>query len=145
MAYSGQSKIAFDHGFNDALFGRDRNNPYDISVVGKSHKAYEEGYELGLISDQPPRGPRGEDGEDGARGQSGPTGGQGQDGTDGDDGTDMLTGSGAPAGGLGTEGDIYIDADTGEIYEKTGPTTWTLQGPGGGVGQSFTQRYFLGQ
>ena len=47
MAYSGQRQIAFQTGFNDALFGRDRNNPYNQSVVGGSWQAYEEGYETG--------------------------------------------------------------------------------------------------
>jgi hypothetical protein len=129
VAYSGQSKIAFDHGFNDALFGRDRNNPYDQGVVGKSFQAYEEGYELGLISDQPPRGPKGDDGETGA---TGGTGSQGADGTDGTDGNQHFVGNGAPSNGLGNDGDIYTDADNGDIYEKiTG--SWSLQGSPGSM------------
>lgn len=124
MAYSGQRKIAFDTGFNDALFGRDRNNPYDQNVVAGSWQAYEEGYELGLISDQPPRGPQGEQGE------TGPAGPQGQPGLDGADGTNgnfHHVGAGAPSNGLGNDGDIYTDTDNGDIYEKI-MGSWSLQG-----------------
>jgi len=121
MAYSGQSKIAFDQGFNTALFGRDRDNPYDQAVVGKSWQAYEEGYELGLISDVPPRGPQGEDGE------KGDTGSSGSPGADGADGTSVLTGNGAPSAGLGIDGDVYIDGDNGDIYEKVAGS-WNLIG-----------------
>jgi len=129
MAYSGQRRIAFDHGFNEALFGRDRNNPYDITVVAGSHQAYEEGYELGLISDTPPRGPKGDDGE---QGDTGSPGTPGTGGSDGDDGNFHHVGNGAPAGGLGNDGDIYTDADNGDIYEKiTG--SWSLQGSPGSM------------
>lgn len=105
VAYSGQAKIAFDHGFNDALFGRARNNPYDAGSVPKSVTAYNEGFDLGLISDTPPRGPRG---------------------------TSMLTGTGVPSATLGSLADVYIDAANGSIYKKTGGATWTFQGPGAG-------------
>jgi hypothetical protein len=129
LAYSGQRKIAFDTGFNDALFGRDRNNPYDQSVVGGSWQAYEEGYEQGLISDIPPRGPEGEQGEQGTAGAPGIDGDVGADGVDGNH---HYVGNGAPAGGLGNDDDIYTDADNGDIYEKiTG--SWSLQGSPGSV------------
>jgi hypothetical protein len=129
LAYSGQRKIAFDTGFNDALFGRDRDNPYDASVVLGSWTAYEEGYESGLLSDVPPRGPRGEQGEEGAAGSPGIDGGAGSDGADGNT---HYVGNGAPAGGLGSDGDIYTDADNGDIYEKvTG--SWSLQGSPGSL------------
>lgn len=133
MAYSGQRRIAFDHGFNDALFGRDRNNPYDQSVVGGSYAAYEEGYELGLISDTPPRGPRGEQGDPGPTGDSGASG---SNGTNGADGNQHFVGNGAPSAGLGNDGDIYTDADNGDIYEKiTG--SWSLQGSPGSMALSI--------
>lgn len=129
MAYSGQRRIAFEAGFNDALFGRDRDNPYDQSVVGGSWQAYEEGYEEGLLSDTPPRGPRGEQGETGPQG---PQGQPGLSGADGQDGTILHVGSGAPGAGLGVDGDQYIDTDNGDIYTKiTG--TWQLQGNIGAV------------
>lgn len=124
MAYSGQSKLAFDAGFNDALFGRPSDNPYDPAVVGKSYQAYEEGYEAGLISDIPPRGPQGEQGE---KGDTGDSGANGAAGTDGLDGNEILVGSGAPGAMLGSDGDQYIDADNGDIYTKV-MGTWNLQG-----------------
>jgi len=129
LAYSGQRKIAFDTGFNDALFGRDRENPYDQSVVGGSWQAYEEGYESGLLSDVPPRGPQGEQGD---TGPAGPSGINGAAGNDGADGNFHYVGNGAPSAGLGNDGDIYTDADNGDIYEKvTG--SWSLQGSPGSM------------
>ena len=124
MAYSGQSKTAFDTGFNDALFGRDRDNPYNQSVVGKSWQAYEEGYEEGELSDIPPRGPQGEQGE---TGPAGSTGSPGSNGSNGADGTSVHTGTGAPGAGLGNNGDVYIDGDNGDIYEKVAGS-WNLIG-----------------
>lgn len=124
MSYSGQARIAFDQGFNDALFSRAKDNPYDQNVVGKSWQAYEEGYELGLLSDAPPRGPQGVQGE---TGPAGPQGLPGRDGADGQDGTQTYVGAGAPAPGLGVDGDQYIDTDNGDIYTKISGT-WQLQG-----------------
>lgn len=129
MAYSGQRRIAFDTGFNDALFGRDRDNPYNQSVVGGSYQAYEEGYEKGLISDTPPRGPKGDTGE---RGEQGPQGVPGVNGNDGQDGTRTYVGAGAPSSGLGVNGDQYIDTDNGDIYTKVAGA-WSLQGNIGAV------------
>jgi len=137
MSYTGQRKIAFDAGFNDALFGRPSANPYSLDTVPGSVAAYDEGYALGLISDTPPRGPKGDTGDVGQRG------GAGSPGVNGAAGASVLTGNGAPAGGLGLVGDVYIDADTGQIYEKTGVSTWTLQGAGSA--DSRTPRYFLGE
>lgn len=124
MAYSGQRQIAFQTGFNDALFGRDRDNPYNQSVVGGSYAAYEEGYEDGLLSDTPPRGPRGEQGDKGDKGDPGAPGTNGINGTDGNE---ILVGSGAPGALLGQDGDQYIDSDSGDIYTKVAGT-WNLQG-----------------
>src|SRR5690606_4015079 len=48
------------------------------------------------------------------------------------------SGNGAPAGSLGNVGDWYLDEQTGNVYEKTGASTWTLrsniQGPEGPQG-----------
>lgn len=124
MAYSGQARVAFEAGFNAALFGRDNANPYDEEVVGKSWQAYNEGYLVGLISDTPPRGPKGDTGD---TGPAGAAGSPGVNGTDGADGNEILVGLGAPGAGLGSSGDQYIDADNGDIYTKSG-ATWNLQG-----------------
>lgn len=129
MAYSGQAKLAFDTGFNDALFGRDRDNPYNPAIVGKSYTAYEEGYDQGLLSDTPPRGPQGEQGE---TGPAGPPGAPGTNGSDGADGNQILVGNGTPSAMLGNDGDQYIDADNGDIYTKV-MGTWNLQGNVGDV------------
>jgi len=124
MAYSGQSRIAFEAGFNDALFGRGNGNPYNDSVVGKSWTAYEEGYAAGLISDTPPRGPKGDTGD---TGPSGPAGAAGAPGANGADGNSILVGVGAPGAGLGSDGDQYIDTDSSDIYTKVAGV-WNLQG-----------------
>lgn len=136
MAYSGQSRIAFDHGFNDALFGRDRDNPYNISVIGLSHAAYEEGYEIGLISDAPPRGPQGDQGEKGDKGDNGEPG---------EAGNQHRIGNGVPGAGLGSNGDIYTDVSTGSMYSKSGGV-WSLVGTlQTESDQARLMRYFLGE
>lgn len=57
------------------------------------------------------------------------------------------TGAGVPAGAAGSVGDFYLDTTTGDVYQKTGVSTWLLQtnmrgpqgvpgsmtGPGGSV------------
>jgi hypothetical protein len=132
MAYSGQRQIAFQTGFNQALFGRANENPYKKAVVGGSWQAYNDGYADGLISDTPPRGPKGDTGE---QGSSGSSGSPGADGSAGLDGNDHLVGSGAPGSGLGADDDIYTDTDNGDIYQKiTG--SWQLQGSPLGMAQA---------
>lgn len=65
----------------------------------------------------------------GSPGPTGPTGATG---------TSILTGTGAPAGGLGNIGDVYLNTANGDLYKKTGVSTWTLQsnitGPTGATG-----------
>lgn len=61
-------------------------------------------------------------------GPEGDPGAPGAPGTDGDDGAVWRTGSGAPSGALGVVGDFYIDTVTGNYYEKTGASTYTLRG-----------------
>ena len=50
----------------------------------------------------------------------------------------MLNGSGAPAGGLGTEGDFYIDTAADAIYGPKTGGAWggatSLVGPAGATG-----------
>jgi hypothetical protein len=52
----------------------------------------------------------------------------GQGGTGGGGGEAWFTGTGAPAGALGSVGDFYLDSSNGNFYEKTGESTWTLRG-----------------
>jgi hypothetical protein len=73
-------------------------------------------------------GPPGPKGDTGATGDQGPRGPAGR-------GSKWFSGSGAPAGTLGDSqvGDYYINlvasgAGRGDVYEKTGPTTWTQRG-----------------
>lgn len=60
------------------------------------------------------------------------------EGAPGADGATWHRGSGAPAGALGAVGDLYLRTDTGDVYEKTGASTWTqvanLTGPTGAAG-----------
>jgi hypothetical protein len=41
---------------------------------------------------------------------------------------EWISGIGAPGASLGNVGDWYIDSTTGDFYEKTGASTWTLRG-----------------
>jgi hypothetical protein len=54
------------------------------------------------------------------------------------DGSEWLNGSGAPSIALGELGDYYVNNDSGDYYEKTGTTTWTLVGTFTGGGGSVT-------
>ncbi|HET6518359.1 MAG TPA: hypothetical protein VFG47_00870, partial [Geminicoccaceae bacterium] len=72
------------------------------------------------------------------RGPQGQAGADGQDGVDGQDGADGARwhdGTGAPASGLGADGDYYLDDATGDVYAKSGGS-WSpaanIQGPAGG-------------
>ena len=129
MAYSGQERIAFETGYADGIYGRPRENPYNISTVPKSWRAYEEGYDEGEGSTTPPRGPAGPQGEPGEQGSQGVPGINGQDGADG---LNIYQGSGPPVDGVtvpveSKPGDKYIDnASNGALYEKTGVSTWTF-------------------
>jgi len=82
-------------------------------------------------------GPQGPAGSTGATGATGPTGSTGAAGTPGEK---WFSGSGAPAGATGIVGDWYLDTANGDIYEKTGTSTWTsrgnLRGPTGATGST---------
>lgn len=47
---------------------------------------------------------------------------------EGVDGSKWFSATGAPSEDLGSVGDFYLDAATGNFYEKTGTSTWTLRG-----------------
>jgi hypothetical protein len=67
----------------------------------------------------------------GPQGVTGATGAPGQ-------GEGWSSGTGTPAGGTGNVGDWYLQLDTGDVWEKTGASTWTgrgnIKGPTGSVG-----------
>ena len=83
-------------------------------------------------------------GPPGPAGPTGPTGpsGEGTLGPPGDPGetVEWLSGTTVPANGLGAQDDFYIRTSTGDLYEKTGDSTWTLRmnlrGPTGPAGPS---------
>lgn len=39
----------------------------------------------------------------------------------------ILSGAGGPSSGTGSVGDFYLNQSTGQLYEKTGASTWTLR------------------
>jgi Collagen triple helix repeat (20 copies) len=90
-------------------------------------------------------GANGTNGTDGADGDDGAPGAKGEPGAEGDDGADgsaILKGAGAPAAGLGVEGDLYIDTVSRDVYQKAGGA-WSIitnlsGGPAGPKGDPGT-------
>lgn len=74
----------------------------------------------------------------GGVGPEGPAGPQGPAGTNGLDGKTILNGSGAPAAGLGVDGDFYIDTTGNLIYGPKTAGAWgagvSIVGPTGNTG-----------
>jgi hypothetical protein len=70
-------------------------------------------------------GAAGATGETGATGSKGDTGSTGATGATGKTGASIITGKGAPASTVGTDGDTYINSETGEIYTKVSGA-WVL-------------------
>ena len=100
----------------------------------------------GPIGNTGPQGDPGPTGSTGSQGPIGPTGNTGPQGDPGPQGVQGIpgtagevwfSGSGVPAGSLAGSnvGDWYLNTATGDVYEKTGTTTWTLRtnikGPSG--------------
>ena len=83
-------------------------------------------------------GPQGPQGPIGLPGAPGPQGEPGIPGLPGLDGSKWFTGTELPLEDLGAVGDFYLESDTGNYFEKTDATTWTLagnlQGPQGEQG-----------
>jgi hypothetical protein len=82
--------------------------------------------------------PAGPEGPEGPQGIQGP---QGDPGADGADGNTILYGVGAPAAGLGVDGDFYIATNTNFIYGPKAGGAWPAgtsivgpQGPAGPAG-----------
>lgn len=78
-----------------------------------------------------PAGPAGPVGPPGAAGTPGATGPAGADGTI------WLTGSGVPAGGLGAIGNYYLNSINGDVYVKTGASTWAERTGWRGLGDQY--------
>lgn len=68
----------------------------------------------------------------------GPTGATGADGTDGKNGNTVLSGTGVPAAGVGTNGDYYLDKNNYLLYGPKANNAWgapvNLRGPAGPQG-----------
>lgn len=83
-------------------------------------------------------GPTGATGPAGPTGDAGPAGPTGPEGPQGPQGSLWSTGAGVPSAGTGVVGDFYLNTTNGDVYEKTGASTWTLRdnltGPAGAVG-----------
>lgn len=79
----------------------------------------------------------------GPQGDTGPQGPQGATGAAGTNGSRWYSGAGVPAGGLGAITDWYLNETNGDVYEKTGASTWTLRdnltGPTGPTGATGSQ------
>jgi len=95
-----------------------------------------------LVGQTGPQGPQGIQGPIGNTGPQGPTGSTGPQGPTGQ-AEGWSSGSGAPAGGAGAVGDWYLDTASGDVYEKTGASTWTnrgnIRGPTGATGPTGPQ------
>jgi len=85
-----------------------------------------------------PTGATGSTGPTGPTGITGATGTAGTNGTNGVDGLTILNGSGAPASGLGVNGDFYIDTTANAVYGPKAAGAWgsatSIIGPTGSAG-----------
>ena len=90
---------------------------------------------VGATGSQGPPGTTGAQGVKGDKGDTGNTGAQGAPGAQGPQGIQGIpgvaeawhSGASAPAGVLGAVGDWYLNTTTGDVSEKTGASTWTVQ------------------
>ena len=86
---------------------------------------------------------QGPQGIQGPQGLKGDTGAQGIQGVKGADGKTVLSGAGAPAASLGTDGDFYIDTTANAIYGPKASGAWgnptSLVGPQGAKGDTGPQ------
>ena len=67
-------------------------------------------------------------GGQGPKGDTGDTGPTGSTGSQGTPGEKWFSQAGAPAGATGIVGDWALDTTSGDVYEKTGASTWTSRG-----------------
>lgn len=89
-----------------------------------------------------PAGPQGPGGAKGADGANGSDGANGANGSNGVNGKTVLSGTTTPTGGVGTDGDFYIETDVSKIYGPKAAGTWPagveLKGPKGDEGSPWT-------
>lgn len=113
--YNGAGAPSGGLGVNGDLYINDTTHHYYKKVAGSWA---DQGV---LAGDQ---GPPGNDGNDGAPGADGADGTNGTDGNDGADGFNFLTGAGAPGGGTGNNGDVYLNATNGDVYGPKSAGSW---------------------
>lgn len=75
----------------------------------------------------------------GQTGPAGPPGPVGAPGIDGIDGTAVLHGAGAPAGGIGIDGDFYVDTTSTSLWGPRVGGSWAGTGPVAMVGPTGPQ------
>ena len=96
----------------------------------------------GLGESSYPGGQAGIPGPAGANGTNGTNGTNGSNGSNGADGKTVRSGSGAPSGGLGVDGDFYINTTANTIYGPKASGSWgsptSLVGPAGSNGTNGT-------
>ena len=85
-----------------------------------------------------PEGPEGPEGPAGPKGDKGDTGSAGSTGPAGADGKTILSTTGAPAAGVGTNGDYALDVAAGNLYGPKSGGSWpaarSIVGPQGPAG-----------
>lgn len=88
---------------------------------------------------------KGVKGADGTNGTNGTNGIDGEDGPPGDDGKTILSGAGAPADAIGTNGDFYYDTAATTLYGPKTANTWSpgtsLKGADGADGNDGKSAY----
>lgn len=114
-------------GAPDNSLGEDGDFALDSSE-GVLYGPKEEGEWPAGVSLRGPQGPQGPEGPQGPQGPEGPEGPQGPQGPEGPPGTQWHSGVTVPSPSLGEAGDFYVDTaglDAGQVWEKTGASTWT--------------------
>ncbi len=84
----------------------------------------------GLTGETGKQGPQGEQGDEGLQGEQGVQGERGPAGSDGADGDMWYVGNGDPSNNALADtksGDMYLDSDSGDVYQKQPDGSWQLK------------------
>ena len=110
-----------------------------VYIPGLGESSYPGG-QAGIPGPTGPAGATGATGPAGANGTNGTNGTNGSNGSNGADGKTVRSGSGAPSGGLGVDGDFYINTAANTIYGPKTSGSWgsptSLVGPTGATGST---------
>jgi hypothetical protein len=120
--------------------GADGDSAYEVAVAA-GFVGNEAAWLASLVGEQGEQGPQGPAGADSVvPGPDGPAGPAGADGADGADGRTILSGVNAPTGGVGEDGDFFINTVTSEIYGPKFSGAWgsptSLIGAAGATGNT---------